>query len=184
MSSVGIGVANLIATLVGLRLIDTLGRRTLLAAGGCGYVLTLGGCAAAFAAGRLPLVPWLVFAFVASHAMGQGAVIWVFIAEIFPARERSTGQTLGSATHWSWAALLTLVFPRLVETFSPAQIFSFFCGCTCLHLAWVLRCMPETRGITLEEMQAHLRVPVAKLTYVHRGGELESLVSIRSESAI
>lgn len=88
--------------------------------------------------------------------MGQGAVIWVFISEIFPARERSAGQTLGSATHWSCAALLTLVFPKMVEAATPAQIFSFFCGMMCLHLVWVLTTVPETRGVALEDMQAHL----------------------------
>eukprot|EP01052_Picozoa_sp_SAG31_P009763 SAG31_NODE_521_length_14624_cov_34.536867_5_plen_474_part_00 len=178
LSSVGIGVANLLATLLGLRLIDTLGRRTLLQMGGVGYILSLGGCAAAFATNQLPVVPWLVFAFVAAHAMGQGAVIWVFISEIFPARERSAGQALGSATHWSCAALLTLVFPKVVENFSAAQIFSFFCGMMCLHLTWVLKFMPETRGVSLESMQAHLAPDATKSARVwHRnGGELEELV--------
>jgi hypothetical protein len=88
--------------------------------------------------------------------VGAGAVIWVFISEIFPARERSMGQTLGSATHWTCAALLTLLFPRMVETLSPATIFSFFCGMTCLHMVWVLTLVPETRGVALEDMGAVL----------------------------
>ncbi len=182
LSSVGIGIANLIATLVGLRLIDALGRRTLLQIGGIGYIVTLGGCAVAFTTEWLTLVPWMVFAFVGAHAMGQGAVIWVFISEIFPARERSAGQTLGSATHWSCAAVLTLVFPGMVEALSPAQIFSFFCGMMCLHLAWVIVAVPETRGVALEDMQAHLAGGVTKGSSLGRRrqrdySELEGLVA-------
>jgi hypothetical protein len=88
--------------------------------------------------------------------MGQGAVIWVFISEIFPNRHRAEGQALGSFTHWFFAAALTSLFPKMAESFAPGYIFSFFCGMMVLQLLWVKLMVPETKGVPLEEMQRKL----------------------------
>jgi len=97
-----------------------------------------------------------IFAFIASHAVGQGAVIWVFIAEIFPNRHRAEGQALGSFTHWIFAALLTTFFPKMVTVFAPGYVFLFFCGMMVLQLIWVKTLVPETKGVPLEQMQKRL----------------------------
>ena len=99
-----------------------------------------------------------MFAFIAAHAIGQGAVIWVFISEIFPDRFRATGQALGSATHWVFAALITTVFPHMVVAFHPSTIFLFFCGMMVLQLLWVLSMVPETKGVPLEDMERKLGI--------------------------
>ena len=112
LQSIGIGVTNLVFTFVGLWLIDRLGRRTLLYIGSFGYITSLGLVAWAFFTNHLSIVPVCIFAFIAAHAIGQGAVIWVFISEIFPNRHRAEGQTLGSFTHWIFAAVLTTFFPE------------------------------------------------------------------------
>jgi MFS family permease len=235
--SMGIGLTNLIFTFVGLRLIDLLGRRTLLIVGSFGYILSLGLCAFAFyawgpqfrvaaaavdvkdvtgalasanparvaaleaeleqkktklaratgdaksggrevsfsagesresvlskardvlqassAAGGLggKIVLLCVFAFIAAHAIGQGAVIWVFISEIFPDSSRAAGQALGSATHWVIAACLTTVFPMMMAVLAPGTVFLFFAIMMALQLVWVLLMVPETKGVPLEEMQ-------------------------------
>ena len=146
LQSVGIGVTNLIFTFVGLWLIDRLGRRTLLYIGSVGYIASLGLCAWAFFTETYAIVPACIFAFIAAHAVGQGAVIWVFIAEIFPNRHRAQGQSLGSFTHWIFAALLTLFFPSLVTAFAPGYVFLFFCFMMVLQLIWVKVMVPETKG--------------------------------------
>ena len=110
LQSVGIGVTNLIFTFVGLWLIDRLGRRMLLYIGSFGYIASLGLIAWAFASGNPGIVPVCIFAFIAAHAVGQGAVIWVFISEIFPNRQRAFGQSLGSFTHWFLPQPLPLLF--------------------------------------------------------------------------
>ncbi|MFO7693734.1 MAG: sugar porter family MFS transporter [Vicinamibacterales bacterium] len=156
LQSVGVGFTNLVFTFVGLWLIDRLGRRTLLMIGSFGYIASLGLCSWAFYTGHVVIVPACIFAFIAAHAVGQGAVIWVFISEIFPNRDRAAGQTLGSSTHWVFAALLTLVFPRMVEAFHPGTIFAFFCGMMMLQLVWVTLVVPETKGVPLERMQERL----------------------------
>jgi len=156
LRSVGIGVTNLIFTFVGLGLIDRLGRRTLLIVGSIGYLLSLGSCSWAFYTGHESIVPVCIFAFIAAHAIGQGTVIWVLISEIFPNRYRAAGQSLGSATHWVFAALLTTVFPLMVGAFQPGTIFLFFCGMMGLQLVWVLTMVPETKGVPLEEIQRRL----------------------------
>ena len=156
LQSVGIGVTNLIFTFVGLWLIDRLGRRTLLFIGSFGYIGSLGLCAWAFHSETFGIVPVCIFAFIAAHAVGQGAVIWVFISEIFPNRNRASGQALGSFTHWIFAALLTLFFPKMVEAFSPSVVFGFFCFMMVLQLIWVKVMVPETKGIALEDMQKAL----------------------------
>ncbi len=153
LQSVGIGVTNLIFTFVGLWLIDRLGRRTLLFIGSIGYIVSLGLCAWAFSTENFVIVPLCIFVFIASHAVGQGAVIWVFISEIFPNLHRAQGQSLGSSTHWLFAALLTMLFPSMVEAFAPSLVFAFFCLMMILQLVWVKVMVPETKGRTLEEIE-------------------------------
>ena len=101
-------------------------------------------------------MPACVFAFIAAHAVGQGAVIWVFIAEIFPNRHRARGQALGSFTHWFFAAALTLAFPLMADRLHPGAIFALFCGTMAVQLAWVLLAVPETKGRTLEAIERDL----------------------------
>ncbi len=158
LQSVGIGVTNLIFTFIGLWLIDRLGRRTLLFIGSFGYIASLGLTAWAFFTQHYAIVPACIFAFIAAHAVGQGAVIWVFISEIFPNRHRAEGQTLGSSTHWIFAALLTTFFPKMVSTFPPGYVFLFFCGMMVLQLIWVKTMVPETKGVPLEQMQEKLGI--------------------------
>jgi sugar porter (SP) family MFS transporter len=158
LQSVGIGVTNLVFTFVGLWLIDRLGRRTLLYIGSFGYILSLGMVSWAFFTGHLSIVPACIFAFIAAHAVGQGAVIWVFISEIFPNRHRAEGQALGSFTHWMFAALLTTFFPKMVTAFAPGYVFLFFCGMMVLQLIWVKTMVPETKGVPLEQMQRQLGI--------------------------
>jgi sugar porter (SP) family MFS transporter len=156
LQSVGIGITNLIFTFVGLWLIDRLGRRTLLLIGSLGYIASLGLCSWAFYTGHVAIVPACIFAFIAAHAIGQGTVIWVLISEIFPNTYRAAGQSLGSTTHWVFAALLTTVFPLMVSRLAPGTIFLFFCFMMALQLVWVLTMVPETKGVPLEEIQRRL----------------------------
>jgi sugar porter (SP) family MFS transporter len=158
LQSVGIGVTNLVFTFVGLWLIDRLGRRTLLYIGSFGYIASLGLASWAFYTRHFDIVPACIFAFIAAHAVGQGAVIWVLISEIFPNRQRAGGQTLGSFTHWVFAALLTTFFPKMVEAFAPGSVFLFFCGMMVLHLVWVKVMVPETKGASLEQIQKRLGI--------------------------
>jgi SP family arabinose:H+ symporter-like MFS transporter len=153
LQSIGIGVTNLIFTFVGLWLIDRVGRRTLLIIGSLGYIGSLGLVAWAFFTEHYSIVPVCIFAFIASHAIGQGAVIWVFISEIFPNRQRAEGQALGCFTHWIFAALITTFFPRMVSAFPPGYIFSFFAFMMVLQLVWVKTWVPETKGVPLEQIQ-------------------------------
>ncbi|MBC8405947.1 MAG: sugar porter family MFS transporter [Planctomycetes bacterium] len=157
LQSIGIGVTNLVFTVVGLLLIDRLGRRTLLVIGSFGYIASLGLCSFAFYSETYAIVPACIFAFIAAHAIGQGAVIWVFISEIFPNQNRAQGQALGSFTHWIFAASLTLAFPTVVGAFAPATIFMFFCAMMILQLFWIRWMVPETKGVSLEQMEEHLR---------------------------
>ena len=158
LQSVGIGITNLIFTFVGLWLIDRLGRRTLLTIGSFGYIASLGLCAWAFFTHHYTIVPACIFAFIAAHAVGQGTVIWVLISEVFPNRYRAAGQSLGSATHWIFAALLTTIFPAAVSRFAPGYIFLFFCFMMVLQLVWVRTMVIETKGVPLEEIQRRLGV--------------------------
>jgi sugar porter (SP) family MFS transporter len=153
LSSAGIGLVNLFATLLGMYLIDRAGRRNLMLIGSIGYIVSLATVAWAFAsdAGGM-LVVFFIFLFIASHAVGQGAVIWVFIAEIFPNNVRAKGQSLGSGTHWVFAALITLLMPTVLAAFSPAAIFGFFATMMVLQLLFVLFLMPETKGRSLESL--------------------------------
>jgi SP family arabinose:H+ symporter-like MFS transporter len=158
LQSIGIGLTNLVFTFIGLWLIDRLGRRTLLYIGSFGYIASLGMVAWAFFTQHLSIVPVCIFAFIAAHSIGQGAVIWVFISEIFPNRQRAEGQALGSFTHWIFAALLTTFFPRMVVAFSPGYVFAFFAGMMVLQLIWVKTMVPETKGVPLEEIQRRLGI--------------------------
>jgi len=158
LQSVGIGVTNLIFTFVGLWLIDRLGRRTLLFYGSVGYILSLGTCAWAFFTQHYAFVPYAIFAFIASHAIGQGAVIWVLISEVFPDQDRASGQALGSTTHWVFAALLTTFFPSMVSLLAPGFVFLFFAFMMVLQLLWVKFMVPETKGRSFEEIQKDLGV--------------------------
>jgi MFS transporter, SP family, arabinose:H+ symporter len=158
LQSIGIGVTNLVFTFVGLWLIDRLGRRTLLYIGSFGYIISLGLVAWSFFTNHLSMVPVCIFAFIAAHSIGQGAVIWVFISEIFPNRHRAEGQTLGSFTHWIFAALLTTFFPKMVTAFPPGYVFSFFAGMMVLQLIWVKTMVPETKGVPLEQIQRQLGI--------------------------
>lgn len=244
IQTIGIGLINLVFTMLGLWLIDRLGRRTLLYIGSVGYIVSLGMIAYLFiqnevpfrvsanaiaareafddfatnaaapsedqqrireqkataalqalntavadtefegnraalplesnleqvashtdeilneaakqtgSGGRLVLVG--IFLFIAAHAIGQGTVIWVLISEVFPNEFRGAGQSLGSATHWVFAALLTLIFPVLVTQFSPGYVFGFFCFMMVLQLIWVATSVPETKGVPLEVLQERL----------------------------
>ena len=126
--------------------------------GSLGYIISLTCVAAAFYFGWLGgmIVPVLLFVFIASHAIGQGAVIWVFISEIFPNSVRAYGQSLGSATHWILAAVIASVFPALAERFGAAPLFLFFAIMMVLQLLWVIFKMPETKGVPLEELESRL----------------------------
>src|SRR3954468_20169580 len=161
LQSIGIGVTNLIFTFVGLWLIDRLGRRTLLYIGSFGYIASLGLVAWAFLNQHYSIVPVCIFAFIAAHAIGQGTVIWVFISEIFPNRHRAEGQTLGSSTHWIFAAFITSFFPKMVDAFPPGFIFAFFTGMMVLQLVWVTLLVPETKGVPLEQIQKQLGIEQA-----------------------
>ena len=156
LQSVGVGLTNLIFTFVGLWLIDRLGRKTLLYLGSVGYIISLSLCAWAFFTETFAIVPACIFAFIAAHAVGQGAVIWVFISEIFPNRHRAQGQSLGSFTHWTFAALLTTFFPSMVTILAPGYIFSFFSFMMVLQLVWVKTVVPETGERQLEQIEHDL----------------------------
>jgi SP family arabinose:H+ symporter-like MFS transporter len=158
LQSIGVGVTNLIFTFVGLWLIDRRGRRTLLFIGSFGYITALSLVAWAFFTEHYAIVPVCIFAFIAAHAIGQGAVIWVFISEIFPNRHRAEGQALGCFTHWIFAALITTFFPRMVSALPPGYVFSFFACMMVLQLLWVRIWVPETKGVPLEQIQKQLGI--------------------------
>lgn len=159
LSTVGIGVVNLIATMIGLYLIDRIGRRKLMYMGSVGYIISLSLIAYSFSGGQLStgLLPLFMFMFIASHAVGQGAVIWVFISEVFPNELRAYGQSIGSFTHWILAALIANIFPFFANQFGPVPIFGFFAVMMILQLIWVALKMPETKGRSLEEIQQDLK---------------------------
>lgn len=160
LSSIGIGVTNLIFTLLGLYLIDRLGRKTLMYFGSVGYIISLTMVALAFIyAWEGIMVPIFLFLFIASHAIGQGAVIWVFISEIFPTHLRAKGQSFGSSTHWVLAALITLFMPVALASFSnPGFVFLFFAVMMVFQLLFVVFMMPETKGVSLEKLTQLLTI--------------------------
>ena len=154
LSSIGIGVTNLIFTLLGLYLIDKIGRRLLMIIGSIGYIISLSLVSTAFLQGWQGIsIPIFLFLFIASHAIGQGAVIWVFISEIFPDSLRAQGQSFGCSVHWVLAALITLFMPVALSAFpNPGYVFILFAGMMVLQLIFVLFLMPETKGISLERL--------------------------------
>lgn len=156
LSTVGIGLVNLIFTLIGMYLIDRSGRKVLILIGSIGYILSLALVSRAFFLEAFGGVPLLLFLFIASHAVGQGAVIWVFISEIFPNQMRASGQAFGTFVHWIFAAIITLLMPQVLNAFSGGPIFAFFSGMMVLQLLFVLFIMPETKGVSLEDLQKKL----------------------------
>ncbi len=159
LQSVVVGLVNLIATMTALTVIDRFGRRSLMIVGSIGYLISLGaiaglflGTGGEFTATTSALVLVGVIVFIASHAFGQGAVIWVFIAEIFPSRVRGKGQSLGSFVHWFFAALTSWTFPGIAGSLGGGTAFLVFFLCMIVQLVWVLRYMPETKQVSLEDM--------------------------------
>lgn len=159
LATVGVGVINLIFTVIGLSLIDKAGRRKLMLIGSIGYIGSLSMVAYGFGTGQYALVMPFILLFIASHAIGQGAILWVYISEIFPNDARATGQALGTATHWVLAASLTLVMPSVLDSVAPAHIFAFFAAMMVLQLCFTLFMMVETRGRSLEDISAGLASP-------------------------
>jgi len=163
LSSISLGGVNLIFTFVGLYLIDRMGRKSLLLLGCVGYIISLGLVAFAFQTNQSPtfLISFLLL-FIASHASGQGAVIWVLISEVFPNKVRGYGQSFGSSTHWVFAALITLITPVFLDAEkgifgkTPEVIFWFFCGMMVLQMVWILSSVPETKGVSLEDLEKQL----------------------------
>lgn len=157
LSSIGIGVVNLVFTLIGIFLIDRLGRKVLMYIGSVGYIISLGLVSAAFFLGWTGMaVPVFLFFFIAAHAIGQGAVIWVFISEIFPNHLRASGQAFGSSTHWVLAAIIPSLIPFLFSTIGAGAVFLIFTLMMVLQLLFVAFIMPETKGVPLEELSKQL----------------------------
>jgi len=164
LQAVLVGGLNLVVTMCALLVIDRFGRKKLMIVGSVGYILSLAATAAAFYTygtdfddfgSIVVLVSLLVF--IASHAFGQGAVIWVFLSEIFPNRVRARGQAFGSFIHWFFAAAISWTFPIIAEV-SGGHIFAFYSAMMVLQLIWVLKVMPETKGVPLEEIQRRLGI--------------------------
>lgn len=159
LSSVGIGVTNLVFTLLGVFLIDKVGRKILMYIGSVGYIISLGLVSAAFFYGWTGMaVPIFLFLFIAAHAIGQGAVIWVFISEIFPNHLRASGQSFGSSVHWVLAALIPSLIPYLFKhpMIGAGVVFLIFAVMMVFQLLFVLFLMPETKGKTLEELEEEM----------------------------
>ena len=163
LSSISIGGINLIFTMLGMFLIDRLGRKTLMYIGSIGYIIGLSGTAWSFYSGADPtLLLSFILIFIASHAIGQGAVIWVFISEIFPNQVRAFGQSFGSGVHWVFAALITLLTPVFIDKEqgifgeNPWPVFAFFAFMMCLQLLFTWKVMPETKGKSLEALEREL----------------------------
>lgn len=158
LSAVSIGGVNLLFTFVGLYLIDRAGRRQLMYLGSVGYIVSLLLVAYGFYSGASPLFSLsAILLFIASHAVGQGAVIWVFISEIFPNQVRGGGQSWGTGTHWVFAALITLLGPVVLEAYPEGwPIFLFFAVCMVFQLLFTHLMMPETKGKSLEALEEEL----------------------------
>ena len=163
LASVYVGLANLIFTIIGMSLIDKFGRRQLIIIGSIGYIISLSVVAWAFKtdAGAGVLLTFII-TFVAAHAIGQGAVIWVFISEIFPNKVRAMGNSWGCGTHWVFAAIITLLTPVFLDEKAgilkddPWIIFAFFAFMMVLQLLFALFIMPETKGLSLEALSKKL----------------------------
>jgi SP family arabinose:H+ symporter-like MFS transporter len=156
LQAVAVGFTNLIFTMLAMSVIDKLGRKKLLLTGAVGTALCLAGVATIFATNqRHELLIWLLIAYIAFFAFSQGAVIWVYISEVFPNRVRAKGQSLGSSTHWIMNALISGIFPVLAAKSKPIP-FVFFAAMMVLQFVVVLLAYPETKGVSLEEMQKKL----------------------------
>jgi MFS family permease len=156
LQTVGVGLVNLLATFLGMSLIDKLGRKTLLLIGALGMTVALLGVAEIFHThAHQALLVWLLVMFIVFFAISQGSVIWVYIAEVFPSRVRSKGQSVGSSSHWIMNASIALAFP-LIAARSQAAPFVFFATMMLLQFFVVLFLYPETKGRSLEQIQAQL----------------------------
>ncbi len=158
LSTAGMGIVNFIFTLLAMRFIDKIGRRTLMLIGSVGLIITLGLVSRAFYTESFGgmAVPVLLFIYIAFFAFSQGAVIWVFISEVFPNEVRAGGQALGSFTHWFMAALIAFSFPSIAEKLGGGTTFLIFAIMMVLQLLFVLRLMPETKGKSLETIQSEI----------------------------
>lgn len=160
LSSVGIGITNMLFTLLGIYLIDRMGRKQLMYIGSVGYIVSLSLVACAFFFSWEGIsVALFLFLFIASHAVGQGTVIWVFISEIYPNHLRGYGQSFGSSVHWILAAIIPSLIPILFTTIGPGVVFTFFALMMVLQLLFVAFLMPETKGVSLEELSKSLIQP-------------------------
>ncbi|PSR07146.1 MAG: MFS transporter, partial [Bacteroidetes bacterium] len=158
LSSISIGGTNLLFTFVGLYLIDRMGRKSLMYIGSVGYIISLAMVAYGFKTeANASFNLFFILSFIASHAVGQGAVIWVFISEIFPNSVRAAGQAWGTGTHWVFAALITMLGEVVIESFPSWMIFAVFAAFMVLQLLFTHFMMPETKGISLEELQDELQ---------------------------
>ncbi|HTP85313.1 MAG TPA: sugar porter family MFS transporter [Bryobacteraceae bacterium] len=156
LQAVAIGATNLLFTMIAMTVIDRIGRKTLLLVGSVGTAACLAGVAAVFFAGRHEdLLVWLLVAYIAFFAFSQGAVIWVYLSEVFPTSVRAKGQSLGSFTHWAMATLISQTFPVIAAT-SKGAPFVVFSAFMVLQFFVVLFVYPETKGVTLEDMQKKL----------------------------
>ncbi|WPP48475.1 sugar porter family MFS transporter [Catalinimonas niigatensis] len=158
LSTAGIGITNFAATLLAMNFIDRVGRRKLMLIGSVGLIITLGMVSYSFFTESFGgmWVPIYLFLYIAFFAFSQGAVIWVFISEIFPNRVRAYGQCLGSFTHWLMAAVIAFVFPIITDALGGGITFLLFSGMMVLQLIFVIKMMPETNGKSLEEMETSL----------------------------
>jgi len=157
LSSIGIGITNMIFTLLGVSLIDKVGRRTLMYIGSIGYIISLGLVTLAFYLHWSGIsIPIFLFLFIAAHAIGQGTVIWVFISEVFPNHLRASGQAFGSSTHWVLAAIIPSLIPMLFSTIGAGSVFLIFTISMVFQLLFVIFMMPETKGISLEKLSQKL----------------------------
>jgi sugar porter (SP) family MFS transporter len=158
LSTAGIGLINLCFTTLGIALIDRFGRKTLMTIGSLGLIATLALVSRAFFTNSYGGVPVFLFAYIGFFALSQGAVIWVFISEVFPNRVRAQGQSLGSFTHWLMAAIVANVFPFFANNFGGGPVFLYFMVMTVLQLLWVWKVMPETKGRSLEQLEKVLEI--------------------------
>lgn len=156
LSTVGVGIANFIFTIIGVVIIDKVGRRKLMYIGSIGYVITLTTTSLAFFNGWSSVIPPALFLFIGAHAIGQGAVIWVFISEIFPNHLRSKGQSFGSSVHWWLAAIIPAMVPALFTSIGAGWVFAVFAILMVFQLIFVWKLMPETKGKTLEQLETEL----------------------------
>ena len=157
LSSIGVGITNLIFTYVGLMLIDKLGRRQLMYIGSIGYIVSLSLVSFAFFTGMQGMaVPIFLFMFIASHAIGQGTIIWVFISEIFPNHLRGKGTSFGTSVHWIFAAIIPAMVPWLFNSIGPGTVFAVFATMMVGQLIFTWKMMPETKGVSLEELEKKL----------------------------